>query len=198
MTRTFDSGAPGTPVANGLQLETSSALPAGHPALLTALVSLGVRMTSQRRLIIGLIQGQIQGLNQAPDAGAPLDAATLLGLARQRDSSVDRATVYRTLALLRKNGLMQGPRQVRVESERHAHAGPDHDDCKLNCCRCGAVEELAPRALDRPKRVIARRHGFETSVTRLDIRGLCSACCRASRGRRQRAKQALQGRTRRT
>src|SRR5271154_6044057 len=103
MPRTFDSGVAGTPAATGLQQEVRAPEPPeagtgprspGGRALFSELVSLGVRMTSQRRLIVGLIQ----------DARAPLDAATLLELARKQDATVDRATVYRTLALLRKNG----------------------------------------------------------------------------------------------
>ncbi len=62
--------------------------------LLNELEARGVRLTSQRRALIETIQ----------QADAHLDAASLLSRARQRDPKIDRATVYRTLELLKRLG----------------------------------------------------------------------------------------------
>ena len=56
-----------------------------------ALAAKGVRITAQRRLLVSIIQ----------DSPRHLDAASLLELARKQDAEIDRATVYRTIALLR-------------------------------------------------------------------------------------------------
>ena len=59
--------------------------------LLNEVESKGVRLTAQRRALIETIQ----------EATSHLDAASLLEMARRRDSRIDRATVYRTIELLR-------------------------------------------------------------------------------------------------
>jgi Fur family transcriptional regulator, ferric uptake regulator len=60
------------------------------------LVGRGGRMTAQRRPLVGIIQ----------DSSRHLDAATLLDAARHKDPDIDRATVYRTIALLKNLGLI--------------------------------------------------------------------------------------------
>lgn len=70
----------------------------GRP-LLDELVSKGIRLTAQRRALIEVIQ----------EARDHLDAGSLLELARKREPIIDRATVYRTIDLLKKS------RCVRIE-----------------------------------------------------------------------------------
>jgi Fe2+ or Zn2+ uptake regulation protein len=69
----------------------------------------GVRITRQRRLLVGIIQ----------DSPRHLDAATVLGIAKQRDSDIDPATVYRTLALLKNRGLIDELDLMHLEGEKH-------------------------------------------------------------------------------
>ena len=59
--------------------------------LLKQVVSSGVRLTRQRRVLIETLQG----------AEEHVDAAALLELARKRDPQINRATVYRTLVKAR-------------------------------------------------------------------------------------------------
>ncbi|MEE8178050.1 MAG: transcriptional repressor, partial [Acidobacteriota bacterium] len=54
------------------------------------LISRGVRMTHQRRILVDLIQR----------ADRHLDVLTLWRRARSRDSTLNKVTVYRTLSLL--------------------------------------------------------------------------------------------------
>ena len=78
-------------------------------ALLDELVSKGVRMTAQRRALVEVIQGSKEHL----------DAASLLTLARQREPSIDRATVYRTIELLKKFRLVDELDLMHLEGEKH-------------------------------------------------------------------------------
>ena len=64
--------------------------------LLNAVEAQGIRLTAQRRALIETIQ----------EATSHLDAAALLKLARERDPKIDRATVYRTLELLKRLGMI--------------------------------------------------------------------------------------------
>src|ERR1700727_1058730 len=67
-----------------------------RPSLMKELAARGIRMTAQRRLLVGIIQ----------DSPRHLDVATLLEIARKQDAALDRATVYRTIALLKEHGLI--------------------------------------------------------------------------------------------
>jgi len=186
MTRPVHSEAPSASVANHLQQAQTRQSPGHDPSfsplssspttsqaspLLGALISLGVRMTSQRRLLVNLIQ----------EGSTPLDAAALLAVAQQRDSSVDRATVYRTLALLRSKGLVEVPARAGQQSERDAQTAPGHDHGRLSCLRCGGVEGLSSGAIAKMKTTLTRRcgFGFGAGSLRIEARGHCSACTRA-------------------
>src|SRR5580693_2460951 len=67
-----------------------------RPSLMKQMAARGIRITAQRRVLVGIIQ----------DSPRHLDAASLLQIARQQDRKIDRATVYRTLALLKDLGLI--------------------------------------------------------------------------------------------
>jgi len=87
----------GTLLANDSQLGRSKNDRAiTRSSLLKELVARGVRITAQRRLLVGIMQ----------DASRHLDAAALLRIAKEKDPNVDRATVYRTIALLKERGLI--------------------------------------------------------------------------------------------
>ncbi len=60
--------------------------------LLKELSDRGLRITKQRRALIETIE----------QANQHLDANTLLSLARKKNPKIDRATVYRTLELLKR------------------------------------------------------------------------------------------------
>jgi Fe2+ or Zn2+ uptake regulation protein len=64
--------------------------------LQTQLAERGIRMTGPRRAILSVIE----------TATKHLDASQILRKARTVDESVDRSTVYRTLGLLKRQGLI--------------------------------------------------------------------------------------------
>src|SRR6266849_1529737 len=61
-----------------------------------ALKSRGIRLTQQRRVILQVMD----------NAERHLDAGSILGRAQKIDPAVHRVTVYRTIDLLKKNGLI--------------------------------------------------------------------------------------------
>ena len=67
-----------------------------RPLLITELIGRGVRITPQRQTLVEIIQ----------DSPKHLDAAALLKVARRKDPGINRATVYRTVALLKDLGLI--------------------------------------------------------------------------------------------
>jgi Fur family transcriptional regulator, ferric uptake regulator len=138
--------------------------------LMKQLVQRGIRMTTQRRLLVETIQ----------ESAKHLDAATLLKIAKQKDPDIDRATVYRTIALLKNLGLIDELDLMHLEGEKHYYeAKTSRDHCHMACFQCGAIMEYASSSFERLKQDIAKRSGFEIKVVRLEVGGLCERCRKA-------------------
>jgi Fur family ferric uptake transcriptional regulator len=138
-----------------------------RPSLMKELSARGVRMTSQRRVLIGIIQ----------DSPRHLDAARLLEIARKHDAGIDRATVYRTLALLKGHGLIDELDLMHIEGEKHYYeAKTNRDHCHMACFKCGAIMEYASASFEKLKAEMAAQSGFQIRVTRLEVGGFCKQC----------------------
>ena len=136
-------------------------------ALLDELVSKGVRMTSQRKALIEVIQG----------ASKHLDAAGLLALAREREPGIDRATVYRTIELLKKLRLIDELDLMHLEGEKHYYeVKTTQDHLHLACLGCGRIEEYVSDLFEGLKSEIAKQTGFAIRVARLEVGGMCKEC----------------------
>ncbi|MGB8013604.1 MAG: Fur family transcriptional regulator [Terriglobales bacterium] len=154
-------------VANDSHIGRSKSGAITRPSLMKELAARGIRMTAQRRLLVGIIQ----------DSPRHLDAATLLEIARKEDGDIDRATVYRTIALLKGQGLIDELDLMHIEGEKHYYeAKTNRDHCHMACFRCGAIMEYASPSLDKLKEEIVRQSGFEIRVVRLEVGGFCKRC----------------------
>ena len=143
-----------------------------RPSLMKELSARGVRMTSQRRVLIGIIQ----------DSPRHLDAARLLEIARKHDAGIDRATVYRTLALLKGHGLIDELDLMHIEGEKHFYeAKTNRDHCHMACFKCGAIMEYASASFEKLKAEMAAQSGFQIRVTRLEVGGFCKQCRKVER-----------------
>ena len=138
-----------------------------RPSLMKELAAKGVRMTAQRRLLVGIIQ----------DSPRHLDAARLLEIARKQDPDIDRATVYRTLALLKNRGLIDELDLMHIEGEKHYYeAKTNRDHCHMACFRCGAIMEYASSSFEKLKKEMVKQSGFQIRVVRLEVGGFCKRC----------------------
>jgi Fur family ferric uptake transcriptional regulator len=158
----------GAVVANESHLGRSKSSAAiTRPSLMKELAARRVRMTGQRRLLVGIIQ----------DSPRHLDAATLLEIARKKDPNIDRATVYRTLALLKNRGLIDELDLMHIQGEKHYYeAKTSRDHCHMACFRCGAIMEYASPSFEKLKKDIVKQSGFQIRVVRLEVGGLCKRC----------------------
>jgi Fur family transcriptional regulator, ferric uptake regulator len=138
-----------------------------RPSLMKKLQERGVRMTAQRRLLVEIIQ----------DSPRHLDAAGLLKIAKKHDEDIDRATVYRTIGLLKRHGLIDELDLMHIEGEKHYYeAKTNRDHCHMACFRCGAIMEYASSAFEKLKQEMAARSGFQIRVVRLEVGGVCKRC----------------------
>jgi len=140
-------------------------------SLMKELEARGVRITQQRRVIVGIIQ----------DSPRHLDAATLLQLAKKHDPTIDRSTVYRTIAMLKDRGLIDELDLMHIEGEKHYYeVKTNHDHCHMACFRCGAIMEYTSAAFEKLKEDIAAQSGFQIRVVRLEVGGFCKKCRKAT------------------
>ena len=108
---------------------------------------------------------------------AHLSVGDIERLLRERGVKAGKATVYRTLELLTKAGLVQehdfGEGFKRYEPlEARTH----HEH--LICLDCGKVVEFSNERIERMKALIADEHGFRHHHHRLEIYGICRECQR--------------------
>jgi Fur family ferric uptake transcriptional regulator len=132
------------------------------------LASRGVRMTRQRRAILEVIE----------TASRHLDASQIQRWAQRLEPSVDRVTVYRTLGLLKRHGLVDELDLMHVTGEGHYYervTGRNH--LHVTCLSCGKVEEFETPHLEQIRRDVTTGCCFKVEVTRLEIGGYCRECC---------------------
>jgi Fur family ferric uptake transcriptional regulator len=131
------------------------------------LISRGVRMTHQRRLLVGIIQS----------ADRHLDALDLWHKARVQDPTLNKVTVYRTLALLKKHGLVDELDLLHLQGGRHYYeARTTRDHIHLACLKCGRIQEFESSLFEKLKGQIERERRFRISVVRVEAGGYCDKC----------------------
>lgn len=107
------------------------------------------------------------------------EADELLVDLRLNDLKISKATIYRTLSLLVKSGLL---REV-IFGERHAHYehvyGHEHHD-HLVCNGCGKIIEFVEHRIEKLQDEVCRENNFKAESHRLQIQGLCEDCMKKS------------------
>src|SRR5258708_36329045 len=135
--------------------------------LQSKLLAVDIRLTRRRRAILSIIE----------TAKQHLDPGQILRKARRIDPDIDRVTVYRTIGLLKRQGLTDELDLMHVQGERHFYerrTGRDH--MHMTCLRCGKVTEFESQLFEKLKTTVARECSFSIAVARLEIGGYCKSC----------------------
>ena len=122
-----------------------------------------LRITTQRRAIVDTVFGTDQHFT----------AEQLLEWARQRDESVSRATVYRTLPLLTESGLvheMDFGKDYKIYDPNYADH-PNHNH--IICDDCDKIVEFESDKLDELENEISHKLGFSVKSQQLRINASC-------------------------
>ncbi|MDR1191672.1 MAG: transcriptional repressor [Verrucomicrobiales bacterium] len=123
----------------------------------------GMRITAQRRVIV----------EAAFNTAEHYTAENLLERSRKIDPSVSRATVYRTLPVLVKTGLLReldlGKDQTYYDPNYVNHPNHNH----IICNDCGKIVEFEDYCLDVRESVIAKNLGFRAGAVKLRIEAAC-------------------------
>jgi Fur family ferric uptake transcriptional regulator len=127
----------------------------------------GVRLTRQRRILLDLID----------QSGSHLDAESLFKMAKEKDPKLNRVTVYRTLKLLKKGGLVDELDLMHYGGDQHYYETRlKQEHAHIICLRCGKVEEFFGEPLQKLRRQVEAHFGFEILLARTEIGGYCSHC----------------------
>ena len=132
---------------------------------MTFLAEKGLKLTRQREAVIDEIFN---------DSGH-FEAEEIVQRLKKRKGRVSRATVYRTLELLRESQLVEkldiGDTGALYE---HVIAGDHHDH--LICTGCNQVIEFHDPSLEAKQQAICSRYDFQETHHSLRIFGLCANC----------------------
>ena len=127
----------------------------------------GIRLTKQRRVLLQVME----------TARRHLDANEIFDRALRIDKNITRVTVYRTIDLLKRHGLIDELDLLHLRGDRHyyeSHGPRDH--IHVACLRCGKVREVESDLYEQLKQQITRDTGIEISVARTEVGGLCADC----------------------
>lgn len=140
------------------------------------LASAGLRVTRPRRAVVELLE-------RSP---APVDAAAIHAQLRGQGIRVDRASVYRVLAVLEEQGLVHrvltSGGYMACHPPAHVHlAGtgePSDRSCHhhLVCRQCRKAVEIHCDGLQPLVAAIHRATGFAVERHTLEVSGLCRGC----------------------
>jgi Fe2+ or Zn2+ uptake regulation protein len=132
--------------------------------LFSAVQKSGYRLTKQRALLLKVLA----------QSEEHLQAETLYERAKALNPNVSLATVYRTLAMLKKLGLVVEHRL----GEDHAHFEPvkDHPHYHFTCQQCGLIVEFHAPEVEQAVQALSESEGLQINDVHLFLTGYCGRC----------------------
>jgi Fur family transcriptional regulator, ferric uptake regulator len=152
------------PVTRSVGADPDGGGPVGPQAttLRRTLHERGLRMTPQRQLVL--------------DAVRELEHATpeqVCGQVQRTAPAVNITTVYRTLDLLERLGLV---RHTHLGHGAPNYSAREHEHVHVVCHGCGAVTEAPTELMSDLADRMDTALGFELDVTHVALSGLCRNC----------------------
>lgn len=127
----------------------------------------GIRLTRQRELLFEIIHNAHRHLN----------ADQLFELAKKRDPKINRVTIYRTLKVLKQEGLIDELDLLHFDGEQHYYETRlKREHAHVVCLKCGAVQEFFGEPIQALREQITASLGFKIEVARTEVGGTCADC----------------------
>lgn len=125
----------------------------------------GERMTRPRQTVLGVLA----------DDRRHLSAEEIVAVVAERDTSVHRASVYRTLEALTHLGVVQHVHVSHGPTVYHLVDG-DSGHLHLQCASCGEVSDAPASLLFDVAGELDRNYCFTLDLGHIALSGLCSSC----------------------
>lgn len=122
----------------------------------------GYSLTKPRQMVCELLKGR--------------EPQSMRELAARSRGLIDRASLYRTIDLFEKLGLV---RRVYIGWKYKVELSDvfTHHHHHISCLGCGKIVAITEEAeIERLIRDISARHGFTASRHQLEVSGYCPAC----------------------
>ncbi len=135
-----------------------------HSDTIEALRQRGVRLTPQRMLILNIVahSDEHMGVDE------------VYSQAKESYPYIDIATVYRTLHLLRKLGVVT---EVAIGDRLHFELTDPHKKHHHMVCRaCGGAYNLDPGYLKAFRQTLVKEFAFEPDLDNFTVTGVCVHC----------------------
>jgi Fur family transcriptional regulator, ferric uptake regulator len=114
-------------------------------------------------------------LNGIVAARGHFDADALHEQLKGAGETLSSATIYRTLPLFVRSGIIKETLRARGRARYEPAWGRAHHD-HLECLACGRIIEFRDEELEKRQDKVCRKHHFLAVEHRLGIRGYCAAC----------------------
>lgn len=135
-----------------------------HTDILEAVKAQGLRLTPQRMIILSAIA----------DGEGHMNVDEVYERAKQAYPYMDIATVYRTLHLFKRLGLVT---EVGMGDRLHYElTDPNARHHHMACLVCSEAFAFSPSYLDEFRRRLVNEFDFEPDLDHFTITGVCSGC----------------------
>jgi len=125
----------------------------------------GLRCTPERKeLLDGIFSIQ-----------SHFDADTLYDFLKQKKSSLSKATIYRSLPLFLRSGILKESPRLHGRSQYELIYGHEHHD-HLICLSCSRIIEFKHDMIEELQNQVCKEYGFIPMDHNLSIRGYCRKC----------------------
>lgn len=124
----------------------------------------GLKFTSQRESILEEILN-VKGHFEIED---------MVKRIKEKSIPVSRATVYRTLNILKEMGLVNEVIKYKNKTIYEISLKQHHDH--LICTKCGSIIEFSEEEIEKLQDKICKEYGFKPETHRLEIFGICKNC----------------------
>ena len=109
------------------------------------------------------------------EAEGHFDADELLDSLKRKGERLSAATIYRTLPLFVRSGIIRETLRSRGRARYEHMWGHEHHD-HLECVMCGTIIEFRDDELETLQNKVCGKHDFQPLEHRLGIRGVCASC----------------------
>ena len=125
---------------------------------------MGVRLTPQRMIILSVVA----------EGNGHMGVDEIFSSAKETYPYMDIATVYRTLHLLTKVGVVT---EVAMGDRLHFElTDPNGRHHHMVCNSCSSAFDLSPHYLEELHTALVREFGFEPDLDNFTVSGLCAQC----------------------
>ena len=140
----------------------------GHESAIDRLRTQGYRMTPQRLSVLDIVASR----------SGHVGADEVWNRVKMQHPYVDLATVYRTLQLLKRIGVVT---EVVIGNKLHFELTDQHNrHHHMVCSHCDAVQTLSPAYLDELSQRLQLEFGFTPDLENFTIGGTCDKCAGVS------------------